>query len=156
MQPKIHWTARADAGLRELRALGVAWETIAAALRLNRSTVIRHGLAIGARGPAPVPRPDPDLTDPARGPLPAGHPLSWPLLTAGSMLAATLYPWPPVLAEEPPPPPPSPLPSPTVRERQFCLRRTPPLPPSRGRAGVGARVAAVRARGAEATHAPSA
>lgn len=115
MHPKIHWTASADAGLRRLRAHGVPWETIALALGLNRFTLIRHGMQIGARRTPPPPRlegkpadpdladpslADPNLADPARGPLRAGHPLSWGLLTAGTVLAATRYPWPPVLEEE--------------------------------------------------------
>ena len=101
MQPKIHWTARADACLRRWRARGVGWETIARHFGLNRYTVIRHGLAIGAVGPAPVPRPDPDLEDPAREPLGPGHPLAWTLLNEGTaVLARTRYPWPSVLEGE--------------------------------------------------------
>jgi hypothetical protein len=102
MPLKLHWTAQADAGLRRLRARGVPWAAIAAVLGIDRTTLIRHGLAIDARGPAPVPRPDPDLEDPAREPLGAGHPRAWRLLTAGTALAATPYPWPPVLEAERP------------------------------------------------------
>jgi hypothetical protein len=38
-----------------------------------------------------MPHPDPDRPDPNRDPLPAGHPVSWSLLTAGTCLQGTPY-----------------------------------------------------------------
>jgi len=97
MPQKLHWTQPADAQLHRLRAEGATWDAIAAAMRLSRSAVIEHGRRIGAR------RPPPDamaaalraLMDPAREPLPAGHPVSWRAITAGTLLAGSRYPWPP-------------------------------------------------------------
>ena len=102
MPHKIHWTETADSRLRRLRAQGVDWQSIAAALRLSRSYVIRHGTRIGARGPRPAAAPRPEFISAARPPLRAGHPRSWGPITAGTLLAGTPYPWPPVLDAERP------------------------------------------------------
>ena len=144
MPQKHAWNTRSDARLARLRRRGFSWETIAFAFRLNRTTVIRRGMRIGLRlPPRPLPLPpDPGLTDPARDPLRAGHPLSWGLLTAGTLLEGVPYPWPPTPQDE-------------EEEASVCAARAEeparaaPLAPAsarRGRAGAGVEVA----------HAPSA
>ena len=91
--PKSHtWTAAEDAQLRRLRIEGVAWDTIAATFRMTRWTVIERGRRIGTRRPPPDFKPPPE--DPAREPLPAGHPRSWGAITAGTLLEGTPYPLP--------------------------------------------------------------
>lgn len=89
MPQKLTWTEAADTILRRLRAEGETWDSIAAALGLSRWTVIDRGRRIGARRPPPEFVPKPDL---ARPPLPAGHPISWGLLTQGTVLEGTPYP----------------------------------------------------------------
>jgi hypothetical protein len=92
MPKKFIWTAAQDSQIRRLRMEGAAWDTIAAVLGLNRWAVIERGRRIRAR---PAPREFvPPLEDPARDPLPAGHPRSWGVLTAGTVLENTPYPLP--------------------------------------------------------------
>jgi len=98
MPQNTAWNALSDANIAQLRARGFAWETIAFALGLSRWAVIDRAVRIGLCRQLLVP--DPDLADPAREPLRAGHPLSWGLLTEGTLLEGSLYPWPPVAAEE--------------------------------------------------------
>ncbi|CAH2600280.1 AsnC family protein [Rhodovastum atsumiense] len=84
------WTPPRDAQLRRLRAEGATWAEIAAALSVTRIAAIDRGRRIGARAPFKAAAPAHD--DPARDPLPAGHPRAWAVLTAGTCLAGTLYP----------------------------------------------------------------
>jgi hypothetical protein len=96
MPEKLHWSEAADTVLRRARAEGCSWDTIAAVLGVSRWTAIHRGQRIGARRPPPDPVPadlDPK-PDPFRPPLPAGHPVSWGLLTAGTCLEGTPYPEP--------------------------------------------------------------
>ena len=97
MPQKLHWTPPADAQLRRLRADGATWDSIAASLRLSRSAVIERGRRIGARRPSRIRLSiaERELSDPAREPLPPGHPISWGAITAGMQLAGMRYPWPP-------------------------------------------------------------
>lgn len=92
MTNKHRWTAAEDSQLRRLRAEGATWDAIAAVLHLTRWTVIERGRRLGVRRPPP----DfvPPAEDPAREPLPAGHPRSWGAITAGSVLEGTSYPLP--------------------------------------------------------------
>lgn len=92
MKQTHRWTAAEDTQLRRLRAEGATWDAIAAVLRLTRWTVIERGRRIGAPRPPPDFVPPPE--DPAREPLPAGHPRSWNAITAGSVLEGTPYPLP--------------------------------------------------------------
>ncbi len=92
MPQKLHWTQAQDTQIRRLRAEGGSWETIAAALGLNRWTVIERGRRIGARPPRRQHAAPPE--DLARPPLPAGHPRTWSSLTAGTVLEGTPYPLP--------------------------------------------------------------
>jgi hypothetical protein len=93
MPERLNWTAAADQTIHDMRAAGATWATIGAALGLSRNTIIERGRRIHATGgPSVIPRParEPE-EDPNRAPLPAGHPISWGLLTAGTMLDGTRY-----------------------------------------------------------------
>jgi hypothetical protein len=92
MPAKFHWTEAQDLQIKRLRAEGATWESIAIVLGVTRWAVIERGRRIGA------PRPLRELTepreDPARDPLPPGHPRSWGALTAGTVLEDMPYPLP--------------------------------------------------------------
>jgi hypothetical protein len=92
MPTKFIWTAAQDTQIRRLRAEGASWDGIAAILGLSRWSVIERGRRIGARPPSHEFVPPPE--DPARDPVPAGHPRSWDILTAGTVLENTPYPLP--------------------------------------------------------------
>ncbi len=92
MPKKFIWSAAQDAQIRRLRAEGASWDMIAAILGLSRWAIIDRGRRIGARPPPREFIPPPE--DPARDPLPAGHPRSWNALTAGTVLEGTAYPLP--------------------------------------------------------------
>jgi hypothetical protein len=92
MPRKLVWTTAQDTQIRRLRAEGASWDTVAAILGLARWTVIDRGRRIGAlRPPRQSVLPQ---EDPARDPLPPGHPRSWGVLTAGTLLEGTPYPLP--------------------------------------------------------------
>lgn len=92
MLKKHQWTPAEDAQLRRLRVEGASWEVIAKSLKLTRWTVIERGRRIGARRPPLDFQPPPE--DPAREPLPAGHPRTWGAITAGTVLEGMPYPLP--------------------------------------------------------------
>ena len=76
---------------RSMRLEGASWEAIAEALAVSPQAARVRADRIAAR------RPSPGLTateDPAREPLPAGHPRAWGVLTQGTWLAGTRYPTP--------------------------------------------------------------
>lgn len=78
------WTASADSVICEMRGAGETWAAIGARLGLSRNTVIERGRRLRAEAPvraAAVKEYD-MMDDPNRGPLPAGHPLTWSLLTS--------------------------------------------------------------------------
>jgi hypothetical protein len=89
----VTWTNQADARLVRLRGEGASIRNLATAFGLSRSAIAvragRLGLALPSK-PAPPAKtgPAPDLT---RDPLPAGHPISWDLLTAGTSLEGAAY-----------------------------------------------------------------
>ena len=137
MPQKHAWNARSDASLARLRKRGFTWETIGFAFGLSRSAVIRRGMLIGLRQP-PASRPDPELTNPGRDPLRAGHPLSWGILTAGTLLENAPYTEPRTLAEEPPLPRPAGSSAGASLRAQKGTRTAPTVPPPlRARAGGG-------------------
>ena len=83
------WSAPQDFRLRLMRLEGAAWDEIAEALAVAPVAAIARAVRIGAR------RPRLNLAtieDPAREPLPAGHPQAWDVLTEGTWLAGTRYP----------------------------------------------------------------
>lgn len=91
MPQKLLWTEPRDIALKRHRAEGASWDEIAAAFGISRNAVIERGRKIGASRP---PREAAPSAPPDRGPLPAGHPLAWGLLTAGTLLAGAPYPHP--------------------------------------------------------------
>lgn len=95
MPSQIIWSDARDAMLRRMRAEGCRWADIADAFGISRSAAIERGRRIGApRPPREHVRPDPVTTDLARPPLPAGHPRSWGLITAGTLLDGAAWPLP--------------------------------------------------------------
>ncbi len=79
------WTAAADAVIRNMRAGGATWAQIGRTLGLSRNTVIERGRRLCAQAPVKVVAPvggEVVSDDPNRGPLRAGHPLTWGLLTS--------------------------------------------------------------------------
>ena len=91
MPQKLYWSEATDTVLRRARAEGHTWADIATLLGVSRWTAIERGRRIGARRPPPEFVPKPDLH---RLPLPAGHPLSWNLLTEQTCLRGVRYPHP--------------------------------------------------------------
>ena len=92
MPQKLHWTQGQDNQIRRLRAEGASWDAVAATLGLSRWTVIDRGRRIGARRLPP--QAAPPAEDRERVPLPAGHPRTWSILTAGTVLEGVPYPLP--------------------------------------------------------------
>ncbi len=85
------WTPELDAKLLSLRLTGVGWGDIARELELGRYTVVERGRRLGARR---APRPRVVVEDRDRPPRPPGHPDSWALITAGTLLDGQAYPYP--------------------------------------------------------------
>ncbi len=79
-----HWSDDADAAIRTMRADGQTWAVIGRSLGLSRNTVIERGRRLRAVAPPRMVRPVGEKLvsdDPNRAPLPAGHWLTWGLLT---------------------------------------------------------------------------
>lgn len=100
MPRPLIWTPDHDLTLRRMRADGASWDAIALALGVSRWASIERGRLVGARAPKKAAQPQVDntaaeLANPGREPLRAGHPYSWGLLTAGTLLDGIAYPWPP-------------------------------------------------------------
>lgn len=94
MANKLVWTGLRDGILRTLREQGMSWECVAAAMGISRWTAIGRAKALGLHAPLPRP-PRPPVPERGEAPLPAGHPIAWAVLTAGTLLAGTAYPFPP-------------------------------------------------------------
>jgi hypothetical protein len=92
MHSLTKWSPEMDQRLTALRGSGESWDAIALTLGLTRWTTIERGRRLGARRPPP--KPQPPAEDPNRPPLPAGHPQTWGLLTAGTLLDGAPYPFP--------------------------------------------------------------
>ncbi len=86
------WTDALDCQLRRLRAEGASWDEIARTLGRSQADVAARAHALGTAS-SPVDA-APCLDDPAREPLPAGHPRTWLPLIAGTLLDGTEYPLP--------------------------------------------------------------
>jgi hypothetical protein len=87
------WTQALDEQVREMRVEGMTWNSIAAALALGRNSVLERARKIGARGPRP--RVCQEAEEPRDRPArPAGHPLTWGLITDGTVLDGERYPYP--------------------------------------------------------------
>lgn len=93
MRARVSWTVALDEQLRALRVAGMTWDEVAAAMSMGRNTALERGRRIGARGPRrPLRLRDEDEADrPAR---PPGHPDTWGLITSGTLLEGTPYPFP--------------------------------------------------------------
>jgi hypothetical protein len=89
MPRRLVWTNAQDGQIRRLRVEGASWDAIAAALGFTRWTVIERGHRIGAESPPREFVQPPE--DRAREPLPAGHPRSWGVITAGTVLENVPY-----------------------------------------------------------------
>jgi hypothetical protein len=78
------WTAAADGTICAMRGGGATWAEIGRVLGLSRNTVIERGRRLRAEAPVrvvvSVPKEEVS-SDPNRGALRAGHPLTWGLLT---------------------------------------------------------------------------
>ena len=77
------WTAGADETIRTMRGGGATWAAIGRVLGLSRNTVIERGRRLRAEAPVKAAvqvAGDIVSDDPNRGPLRAGHPLTWGLL----------------------------------------------------------------------------
>ena len=92
MPAPLTWTELADDTLFSLRAQGRSWDAIAAVLGISRWAASERGRRIGAQKP-PAPPPA-EAEEGAREPLPAGHPVSWGAITAGTVLDGLDYPFP--------------------------------------------------------------
>ncbi len=78
------WSASADLVIRNMRAEGQTWAAIGRSLGLSRNTVIERGRRLCAQAPKRTAAPVVAKLvsdDPNRATLPAGHPLTWGLLT---------------------------------------------------------------------------
>jgi hypothetical protein len=94
MPAPLVWTELADESLYTLRGEGRSWDAIAAVLGISRWAAIERGRLIGARKPDPAPPADAQAIG-LREPMPAGHPVSWGAITAGTVLDGAAYPFPP-------------------------------------------------------------
>jgi len=92
MPKKFIWTEAQDVQIRRLRTEGASWDRIASIIGHSRWAIIDRGRRIGARPPPRELVAPPE--DPGREPLPAGHPRSWSVLTAGTVLEGVPYPLP--------------------------------------------------------------
>jgi hypothetical protein len=84
MPQALVWSKAADVTICTMRGSGATWAQIGNTLGLSRNTVIERGRRLRALAPVKVAAPPvekPVSDDPNRGPLPAGHPLTWRLLT---------------------------------------------------------------------------
>ena len=102
MPGRVSWSPHADARLVKMHLDGLSLRAIALAFRLSRSTIACHARQIGLTVPTrpPLKRPlqpaeSEQRDDCNREPLPAGHPISWNLITAGTCMEgeAYEYPW---------------------------------------------------------------
>lgn len=90
---KREWTAGQDDCIRVMRSVGATWQQIADVLKVPHQAVIDRGRAVLRAERGSVPREAEVAAEVReRGPLPAGHPVSWGILTRGTMLEGTKWP----------------------------------------------------------------
>jgi hypothetical protein len=96
MPVPITWSPIADRHILRLRAAGTPWHQVAAELRVGRNAAIERARRLGVppanRRPQPAPVPVAPRAD--RPPLPAGHPLTWGIITNQTALHGCAYPHP--------------------------------------------------------------
>lgn len=83
-QPLV-WTPEQDDFIRRMRRAGATWSEIGDGLGLSRNAVLERGHRINAWTPAIAPAAAPDIDRPGYC-LPAGHRISWAILTRGTLL----------------------------------------------------------------------
>ena len=88
MPTKRAWTDAENTRVRQMRAERASWDVIAATFGVANTTAREQGTRIGACLPPPDYVPERDMR---RGALPAGHPDTWDLLTAGTVLEGSAY-----------------------------------------------------------------
>lgn len=97
---RIRWTREADAELARQVAAGASQAAIARAVGVSVLAAENRCRCLGLAWPSVaslrrVPAPAPTAPTPAQrsfDPLPAGHPVSWGAITAGTWLAGSPYP----------------------------------------------------------------
>lgn len=91
---RITWTPEVDARLTQLHASGASVRALARAFGLGRQAVSERATRLGIYTKPTLPQRKPTSVssdDATRDPLPAGHPISWGLLTAGTSLDGAPY-----------------------------------------------------------------
>ncbi len=94
---RLTWTQQADQRLAKMREQGASLRCMARAFGLSRSVITARARTIGLEipnRPMPAPKPAAELPE-NRDPLPAGHPISWGLITKGTSLEGSPYTPPP-------------------------------------------------------------
>lgn len=91
MPAPLAWTAAMDEMLTALRREGRTWDGIAGTLGVSRWTAIERGKFLGIRAPKPIREPKEPRESADRPPYPPGHPVTWGLITAGTLLAGQPY-----------------------------------------------------------------
>lgn len=97
--PRRKFSADEDALVISMRGSNQTWDAIAAALDCGRTAAIDRGKTLGFYGQRrlsatlivrrtapPVARDVPRVVRPSGDPLPPGHPETWTLITAGTLL----------------------------------------------------------------------
>ena len=115
---RLGWSEQADVNLIRMRRDGLSLRSMATAFGLSRSTVAGRLVKLGISTPTKPPidqsriRVATDLlSDPDRMSLPAGHPITWSLITYGTSLEGVPY-------ESPSP----------IRRHRAAERETPIMP----------------------------
>ncbi len=99
MPAALIWTDSRDHVLCALRAEGRSWDSIDAMLGISRWAVMERDRLVGAVKAMPPPRlAAGDLAEAGREVMPAGHPVSWGAITAGTLLDGMAYPFAPLVA----------------------------------------------------------
>ena len=95
MAQRFDWTPARNRQVLELRRSGATWDTVAAAIGVGRNSVIDHARRLGVRKRSSVGAPPPPVREATDRPArPSGHPDTWGLITAGTVLEGSPYPWP--------------------------------------------------------------
>jgi hypothetical protein len=95
---RVAWSAQSDVILTRMRLDGLSLRAMASACGLSRSAVAARAAQLGLTFPRKpvIAKAKPHATaksaiDGARQPLPAGHPISWALITQGTSLEGVEY-----------------------------------------------------------------